>query len=143
MSDKTIHSVMIVDDDKDDRDLARRRLERSGRYRYVLDAADGREALALFETYQVKRRATPEGFPPLLMLLDINMPVVSGFDLLERLDDLAGAEQTRVVVMLSSSDAVEDRTRAAKYARVADYLVKPLSKADALSLADRFGEVGQ
>src|SRR2546430_1484949 len=64
--------ILVVDDDPDFRDGLRAELERKG-YE-VAEAADGRQALA-----QIVER------PPLLVLLDLQMPVMNGRELLQRL----------------------------------------------------------
>ena len=61
-----------------------------------------------------------------LVLLDINMPGVSGWDLLDRLyrEDLAGL--VRVAMVTSSVDPA-DKERARSYDIVIDYIDKPLT----------------
>jgi CheY-like chemotaxis protein len=69
----TAAPILVVDDDPEMRDMTRRMLERMGIA--VHEAADGAEALAWLE-------ANPR---PSLILLDLMMPVVDGFEVLERL----------------------------------------------------------
>ncbi|MFK7985444.1 MAG: response regulator transcription factor [Sandaracinaceae bacterium] len=138
MSEK-LQSAMVVDDDPDDLALARRHLLRSERFERVLTASDGAEAVAAFKKYS-EGHPVEDGFPPLLMLLDINMPGASGFEVLETMVSLEGVALPHVVVMLSSSDATEDRKRAAQYTIVSDYVVKPLTRAVTHRLADQVEE---
>jgi signal transduction histidine kinase/CheY-like chemotaxis protein len=65
--------ILVVDDDPEMRDMTRRMLERMGIT--VHEAADGAEALAWLEV-------NPR---PSIILLDLMMPVVDGFEVLERL----------------------------------------------------------
>jgi CheY-like chemotaxis protein len=67
-------TILVVDDDRSIREFVRLVLEDAG-YR-VLSAADGREALEL--TQRVGRDVA-------LVITDINMPVMDGDDLAERL----------------------------------------------------------
>jgi len=80
----------------------------------ILEAADGAQALALLETNDVQ-----------LLLTDINMPVMSGADLLRR---VAGDERwrhlTRVII---STDGSEARREQAAELSVRCYLQKPFS----------------
>jgi signal transduction histidine kinase/CheY-like chemotaxis protein len=69
----TTAPVLVVDDDPEMRDMTRRMLERMGIE--VHEAAGGAEALAWLET-------NPR---PSIILLDLIMPVVDGFEVLERL----------------------------------------------------------
>jgi DNA-binding NarL/FixJ family response regulator len=102
--------VMVVDDDPGFREFVRRLLERAGFS--VLDAADAEEALEL-----VAARV------PQLVLLDVQLPRVSGYELFRELRDRCG--ESLPVIFVSG-------VRTDSYDRVAgimlgaeDYLVKP------------------
>lgn len=64
---------------------------------------------------------------PILVLLDINMPQMSGWDFLDRINN-EGCDQNVWVVMVTSSINSSDKQRAQKYPQVIDYLEKPLSR---------------
>jgi len=132
-----MHSVLIVDDNEIDLMVHRRALLRSGRFDSVETAQSGKEALRLMQDRKAGRLQNPEQFPVLLMLLDINMPVMNGFDFLDRLVQLGLTDDPRFVVMLTSSSAESDKQKALDNNRVADYLVKPFSTADAHAIADK------
>lgn len=134
------HSVLIVDDNEIDLMVHRRALLRSGRFDMVETAESGKEALTLLQEHAARRLQEPDKFPVLLMLLDINMPVMNGFDFLDRMAQLGLTDDPRFVVMLTSSSAETDKQRALSNDRVADYLVKPFSTADAHAIADKLDE---
>lgn len=138
---KNIHSVLIVDDNPDDVEIAKYYLEESGRYHHVLSVSDGKEALELFRDYEQSHQRFPEEFPPLLVLLDINMPRLGGFEFLEAYTRLnREGDDPVVVVMLSSSKHSRDIEQANQYDLVKDFVVKPLSREEATRLADTYGE---
>ncbi|WP_164109919.1 MULTISPECIES: response regulator [Sphingobacterium] len=59
-----------------------------------------------------------------LVFLDLNMPLVDGWKVLEKLHE-QGAKNTFVVIITSSIDP-KDRKRAESYPMVIDFLVKPI-----------------
>jgi CheY-like chemotaxis protein len=84
------------------------------------------EALKMLE-------ANPDDKPD-LVLLDINMPVMTGWEFLEEAK-AKGIEL--LVVMLSSSIDKYDQSKSSKYPVVVDFVVKPLSIARLKELFDR------
>jgi len=114
--------VLLAEDDPDLLRVAEVTL-RLGGYR-VLAAADGESALALV------RRARPD-----VVLLDLRLPGLDGWELLERLRSDAALERVPVVVVTASADPSE-RERASA-ARVVDFLVKPMSADTLLAAVER------
>jgi CheY-like chemotaxis protein len=109
-----IHSILVVDDDENDQficDYTIRKFDPSIR---VIKAFDGTEAL------DVLRRETPDA-----IILDINMPVMNGFEFLDRYAEEFEVHAP-VVAMLTSSHLGKDRERAMQYAFVKSYFEKPL-----------------
>ena len=92
--------VLVVDDDADTRARIRTLLERDGWA--VTEAENGREALDLFST------ATPA-----VVLLDLSMPVMDGFDCLAALRARPDGADVPVVVLTALDLSREDRRRLA------------------------------
>lgn len=61
-----------------------------------------------------------------LVFLDINMPVMSGWDFLETLESM-GPHENVYVVMVTSSVNRSDREKSDRYRHVIDFIEKPLS----------------
>ncbi len=141
---KTVRSVLIVDDNPGDILLCKMALEESGRFPCILEASQAESAAAMFERYEESKAADPDCFPPVVILLDINMPRMDGFEFLERLDVLAReagwGDESPAVVMLTSSSDPRDRGRAEAFPLVCDFVTKPPTEAFAISIAERFGE---
>ncbi len=107
--------VLVVEDEPDARRLVQRVLERSGLPLVVRTAESGGEALERIEA------ALPH-----LLVLDVMMPGMSGFELCERLrSDIRTAFLP--VLMLTALDSSEHRTRAFLLG-TDDYLTKPFSR---------------
>lgn len=119
--------ILLVEDSEDDAEFAVRALRRAGASGPIDVARDGEEAL----DHLLRRGASR----PALVLLDIKMPKLDGFEVLRRLRADAPARQV-VVVMLSSSDVREDVERA--YALgVNGYVCKPVQLSEYEAVLDR------
>jgi signal transduction histidine kinase/CheY-like chemotaxis protein len=91
-------SLLVVEDDEDTREMLRRLLQKQGWT--VLEAANGREALDVVASS-----------PPALVLLDLMMPEMDGFEFLRRFRRAPATEHIPVVVLtakeLTSDDIAE------------------------------------
>ncbi|MGZ3901752.1 MAG: response regulator [Bacteroidia bacterium] len=66
-----------------------------------------------------------------LVLLDLNMPQVSGWDLLDKFSALdPGIKAGYIIYILSSSTDTNDQDMANKHPEIKKYLIKPISPAD-------------
>jgi len=136
--DKSLVQFMIVDDDEVCVMAAKRalkNLELEGRSTF---AKNGLEALDALE-----QSLTPSGvLPPTIIVLDLNMPKMSGLEFLERIQH-EPAYQTAVVFVLTSSAAKSDIDNAYRY-NIAGYMLKnsPIdSIADAMQMLKTYSEL--
>ena len=66
---------------------------------------------------------------PKIIFLDINMPVMNGWDFLDELDKVkSDFKELPRIYLLSSTVDPEDYTKAKRYSLVKDFISKPLSK---------------
>ena len=119
---------MIVDDDTDIVDLTRLVLERGG-YR-VSSAASGKEALGRVH-----------GERPDLILLDINMPEMDGWQVLKVLK-LDEATRTIPVAMFSIRGEVRDKVRGLQDG-ACDYVAKPFTCEELLGRVESIFQGGE
>lgn len=118
MSDPTSLHVLLVEDDDVAAESVMRSLQRAGITCPVTWAEDGQAALDVLRGRIPERRAPR----PRLILLDLNMPRMNGFEFLEavRADPKLKDE---VIFVLTTSSADTDRSRAYNE-NVAGYMVK-------------------
>lgn len=101
--------ILLVDDDPALKELLREALQGKG---YTVDTAvNGREALEKIER-----------FPPDLILLDVIMPEMDGFETLEA---LRAKDTDTPVIMLTGNGSIPDAIRAIRLG-AEDYLEKPV-----------------
>ena len=117
--------VLLVEDSEPDRYLAKRQLKKTKLVSAIVEKTDGLSALEYLK--EIDRAEIPD-----LILLDINMPLMDGFEFLEAFNacctehsDFGHAQ----IFILTSSDNPKDRETAQKHVSVAGYLVKPVSLA--------------
>ncbi|HVS85827.1 MAG TPA: response regulator transcription factor [Gaiellaceae bacterium] len=109
------HRVLVVDDDGDIRTLLGLLLESAG---YEVEAcADGLEALDRFHRQ-----------PADVVLLDVNLPELSGFATLERLRDVSDVP----VILLTSRGTEIDKVRGFQ-AGADDFVIKPFGRQELLA----------
>ncbi len=123
----TLKKILIIDDDEIDHFQCERTIKKVAPELEIKKAFDGREGLDLLKTDDID-----------LILLDVNMPGMNGFEFLDAYSREENARPTSVI-MLSSSTYQKDKERAQQYPFVRDYFEKPLS-ADTMQKAMRLFE---
>lgn len=119
-------TVLVADDKAPGRELLRAVLEQSGHA--VYEASDGVEAL----------RSARELLPDLI-ILDLHMPVLDGFGVLEELR-LDGRFAATPIIALTASAMQRDRDRAIS-AGFTSYIAKPISLSALRGEIERFCNV--
>lgn len=114
-----IGTMMIIDDNAIDQKLYARLINRSGRVSALYSFQMAPDALQFLERND--RPAID------VILLDINMPRMNGFEFLEAATERFGPGFVKAtVIMLTTSISDQDRRRAARFEVVRDYFLKPL-----------------
>ena len=118
-------SVLVVDDNEIDRYILSRQLKENG-IEDIFEQNDGESALSFIAQHESNVRQFGDKYPPVVIFLDINMPIIGGFDFLEKFSALREelSLESCVIMMYSSSEREEDKRRASAFSFVKDYLVK-------------------
>lgn len=111
--------ILVVDDEESNVLLLRRILETEG-YTSISFTTDPLEVQSMFE------RARPD-----LVLLDLHMPGIDGFELMRRLDSSASDEPAVPFIVLTADVTEETKLRALR-AGARDFLTKPLGHVELL-----------
>lgn len=118
--------ILLIDDSEPDLLFTRIVLERARVAQEILSFESAREALGWL------REPGSKGAD--LILLDINMPGMNGFEFLGAYEREHLEPRAPAVVMLTSSADPGDRRRAESFASVCGYVTKPLDTAEATAL---------
>lgn len=116
---KKIDRILLVDDDEITNFVHESLIIDAGVAEQVLIAHNGQEALTLLQQRQEEKS-------PSLIFVDINMPVMNGFEFLSAYQQLAESGPAATVVMLTSSLNSKDIERTKKTG-IAEFLSKPLT----------------
>jgi CheY-like chemotaxis protein len=125
MSPGGLRKVLLVDDDRVTNMMHMRVLKRSGLVEAIDVATDGEEALEKLGCIEAGHA------PPELILLDINMPRMDGFEFLEEYARLPEHQRTgQIIIMLTTSLLQSDRQRAEANPFVMKFANKPVRAED-------------
>lgn len=119
---KKLGCIMLIDDSETDNFIHTRRLNKMEVADLVVVRKNGREGLSYLQELADCPR-------PDLLFLDINMPVMDGWEFLDEYEKLAEEYRARVtIVMLTSSVGDTDHSRAGTYRAINGNVAKPLTE---------------
>lgn len=111
-------AVFLVDDDPINNLINRRLLGKTGISSRIEEFLGGEDALE-----KIKELQPDES---LLLFLDINMPVLNGWEFLNKYLEYYPNRSDKIIILSSSID-FQDRKRANEYTVVSGFLEKPLT----------------
>jgi CheY-like chemotaxis protein len=121
--------IVLVDDDPIVILLQKKLMQKAGINHQVVSFNSGESALAFIAEKEIEDK--------LLVFLDINMPGLSGWQVLDELDRLNMPFDFEVIIITSSVDD-SDRIKANTYERIVDFWIKPFSVQDFVALKSKF-----
>ena len=122
-----VKNVLLIDDDKISNFINSKVLSRLGFVKELHTAINGKDALnQLQNTYK-------DGLLEVIFV-DLNMPVMDGFQFIEAFLKLDRSKTENVkIIIVTSSESIEDIQRARSLG-VKDYLIKPMKESDILRI---------
>lgn len=116
-----IKKALILEDDPIASVLIRLTIDSSNLVEETTVVPNGKEGMAYLQML------SPDDSYPDIILLDLNMPIMNGFEFLSALENYLKGKEIPVFILTSSIDE-EDRHRAETYTCVKGFLVKPMKK---------------
>lgn len=120
---RQINNVLVVDDDDNWCFLTKLILQKANIFKEIIIARNGQEALGKLTALATRGESLPE-----LILLDIKMPVMDGFEFLEEVQKFPAINLSRTRIYLSTSSFLKtDKARAQLYP-ISGFITKPLTE---------------
>jgi CheY-like chemotaxis protein len=130
--------ILLVEDNEGDILLTTETLEESNLLKKISIARDGLEAITLLDSYSINNQDLPD-----LVLLDINLPKINGFAVLEHIKKTNTLSHIPVII-LTTSGSPADKIMANEL-KASNYLIKPAEIEDfiiAISKIESLGNLG-
>ena len=118
-----VNCVMLIDDNIHDNFFHERALKKADVADKIIIKESTESALSFLKDTQDATYILPD-----IILLDINMPIMNGWDFLEKYEELEQSLRSKVIYLLSSSENPLDQERAKDSPLISGILPKPLTK---------------
>lgn len=116
-------TIWVIDDDPIYQIIVNKMMQKSELHLDVLSFKNGKEAIDEFKHKLDKKEVLPN-----IILLDINMPIMDGWEFMDEIVLLKNQIPQKIhIYIVSSSIAVDDKKKAKLYPEIVGYLIKPLN----------------
>ena len=124
----SFHNVMLIDDNEIDNLINQKMIEASNIADHIFTHTGAKSAIEFLRNIEKLDKVSDQVLPDVIFL-DIDMPLMDGFQFLDEFEKLnEGTKKKCKIVMLTSSINPQDLNKSKKYASVKKYINKPLTQ---------------
>jgi CheY-like chemotaxis protein len=126
-------SVLIIDDSEIERYILSHQLKKIG-VSEIMQKNDGRSGLEFLKNYSQNQQQFGANFPPAIIILDVNMPIIGGFEFMQEFAELKKQFNLAMcqILIYSGADDPQEKARALQYSFVKGFLIKGESNIEEL-----------
>ncbi|WP_108867874.1 response regulator [Aquimarina aquimarini] len=126
------HILCLIDDDNIHQFIIKKIVNKLSPNQELLVFSNGEEGINFMKSRIGKIEKLPD-----LILLDINMPVMDGWEFLEEFVTITPDIKKEIIIyILSSSDNPTDKEKAKKFDLISGYIIKPINENQLESLLE-------
>lgn len=130
----SLKTIWVIDDDPIYQIIVNKVIQKSGLFSSVSSFTNGKDAIDA-----LKMTLENNEMPPNIILLDINMPIMDGWEFMEEMVLLKSKIKELIhIYIVSSSIAFEDKSKAKNYSEIIAYLSKPVNSNDLILIAANY-----
>jgi len=137
MTDTTTkyYAVMLIDDNEIDNLINQKMIEAADISEHIYTHTGAKSAIEFLKNLEKIDKETKDVLPDVIFL-DIDMPLMDGFQFLDEFGKLADDTRNKCkIVMLTSSINPQDVNKSKKYTYVKKYINKPLTQENLVNLS--------
>jgi CheY-like chemotaxis protein len=122
--------IWVIDDDAIYQTIINKLIKKSGTFSAHSSFINGKVAIGALNNLLENNDIIPD-----IILLDINMPVMDGWEFMEEIKSIKSKISKKIIIyIVSSSIALEDKNKSKTFTDIIGYIPKPISVADLLSI---------
>lgn len=123
--------IWVVDDDAIYQIIVNKIIQRSEMFSAIFSFKNGKDAIDAIHNSIQNKELIPD-----IILLDINMPIMDGWEFMEEMGFLKSQISKQIIIyIVSSSIAAEDKNKSKTYPDILGYLSKPITAEDLILIA--------